>query len=302
MAQTVERAPILGRASIATACADGLRQLGTLIDRSARVTLRDAGLLTFAVGHALFLALLLSLAVGVIGRRSGPEEARLTGQLLFLLATASLWLGCANAAREIVKERGARLEERWRGLLVPTYYLSKVIILAAVGILQTTLLYAIVAAACRLEGAWLTQWLALNATCFNGMALGLLVSAASRSPATAAILAPMVVIPQAVFAGVMGPLEGTARQIAAAVNPVYWACDALKATLTGKITGFQDPLTGEFLLRETGSVAYGIAVLTGFALAYAAATLLALSLESGSNSALKRKPPPATGYPPGRLR
>jgi hypothetical protein len=64
-----------------------------------------------------------------------------------------------------------------------------------------------------------------------GVAIGLLISALSRSEEFATALVPIVVIPQIILAGVIRPLHGLALLIAKGLVTVYWAQESLEGLL-----------------------------------------------------------------------
>ena len=117
------------------------------------------------------------------------------------------WFGCNTAAKELVKERVIFLRERDFNLRVGSYFVSKFLVLALIGVAQATLLFGIVRAWCRPPGRRLSQWLTLAALAAAGTAVGLLISAVARSEEVATALVPIAVIPQIILAGVVAPLE-----------------------------------------------------------------------------------------------
>ena len=256
-----------------------LRQLGLLARRYARIMAVDRGSLAFAFGQALVVALMLWIFFGDLDRHDDQNRATESAKLLFLLATSCIWIGCNNAAKEIVKERGIYRRERDVNLLVPSYYFSKVLVLGFLGVLQTCLIFFLVAPACRLEGSWALQWLVLNVVTLSGMTLGLLISASSRSPDMAVTIIPIVLIPQVIFAGMIAPLEGAAKWLARLLVANYWAYDALKTTLPDSMTSLKHPFTSKLLLGESGSLLGSSAALCWLTLLGVGLALLALRLQ-----------------------
>ena len=66
---------------------------------------------------------------------------------LFLMAVSAVWFGCSNAAREIVSEQAIYRRERMVNLKIPSYVMSKFVVLGALCAIQCALLLAIVGAA-----------------------------------------------------------------------------------------------------------------------------------------------------------
>ncbi len=208
-----------------------LGQTVVLIDRGLRMRVRDRGGLVLALAQAPILAALIVIALSQ--KLTGQTEDwfhRLTSgpAALFLLVLAGLWLGCQAGAREIVSERTILRRERRVGLRTSAYTLSKLGLLAAVGVVQCAILTVLV-----------HQGLSLSATIgrlvavvllaqLTGAALGLLISAISRSGVQAASLVPLCLLPQIVLGGVIVPLPElpAPAAIVAQAMPARWALEA----------------------------------------------------------------------------
>lgn len=209
-----------------------LRQTGVLVRRYVSVLAGDLQALLAIAGQGLLIALLLGLVFGKLVENSNPVDRVLrTINLQLLLAISSFWFGCNGAAKELVKERIIFHRERDINLRVGAYFLSKLLVLTAVGIVQVLLLFGIVEAWCRLPGSVALQGLTLCVLAIAGVVIGLLISALSRSEDFATALVPIVVIPQIILAGVIGPLHGLAVVIAKGLVTVYWAQESLEGLL-----------------------------------------------------------------------
>ncbi len=171
---------------------------------------------------------------------AGSAPASATG-VAVLLALCMTWLGCANAVREIVKERGILERERRAGLSVAAYVGAKLAVLgpvvAADGVILAGLGIARQGAPAR--GAVLGSGVAevVVAVALAGacaVSLGLLVSAAVRSTDKAVAALPVLVITEFVLSGLrprMTWVPGLAqlRDLAGA----HWAVQAIEATVAG---------------------------------------------------------------------
>ncbi len=139
-----------------------------------------------------------------------------------------------NAAGAIVKELPIFLRERMAGLRMAPYLASKVIVLVALGLLQTTVLLGIIAVAVDLPSSgvlfWgpLELWVTLNLAAFAALGLGLLISATVSNANQAQGLVPIVLIPQLIFVGV--PATGTVSQILSYFMVTHWAVEAMRIT------------------------------------------------------------------------
>ena len=209
-----------------------LRQTSILIRRYASILRGDPQALLATLGQGLLIAVLLGLVFGNLANISNPvERVQRTVNLELLLAISCFWLGCNAAAKELVKERVIFHRERDFNLRVSAYFASKLLLLAAIGIVQAALLWAMVQALCRLPGSPALQWLTLSTLAVAGTAIGLLISAIARSEELATALVPIVVIPQIILAGAIAPLNGLTRWVAQGFVSVYWAQQALEQLL-----------------------------------------------------------------------
>ncbi len=171
----------------------------TLLQRQWAILRSRRMNLILLAGQPLIIALLIALTA------VGAESA---GTRLFLLYIATLWLGCSNAATEIVGERPVFRRERFAGLSAEPYLLAKLLGLAAITGLQALLMLGIV----TLFGAgppghagWQILAILLSAVAATGM--GLAVSAGAGSPLQAVLMVPALIIPQIVFSGYVFPVQ-----------------------------------------------------------------------------------------------
>ena len=185
------------------------------------------------LGQSLLVATLLGLVFGNLGERSEPTvRAVRTKNLLLLLAVSCFWLGCNTAAKELVKERVIFLRERDFNLRVGSYFASKFLVLALIGVVQATLLFGIVRGWCGPEGSIPSQWATLAELAVAGKAVGLLISALAPSEEVATALVPIAVIPQIILADVVAPLNGVAEALAQGFVTVYWGQKGLERLLS----------------------------------------------------------------------
>lgn len=166
-------------------------QAGVLTDRYLEVVLSDwknTGILLMQA------PLLAAVAVAVFG-----NVDRASASLYFLMVLSLFWVGCANACREIVKERALFLRERMFNLDVGAYLFSKVRVLMLVGAVQVGVYSFIVAkwVDLRVPIGWVL--VTLLGTMFSGTCLGLLISSLVKRSDHAVGLVPLVIIPQIVF-------------------------------------------------------------------------------------------------------
>ena len=135
----------------------------------------------------------------------------------------------------------------------------------ALAIVQTSLLTAVCywGLDMQLEGGIGWMLLVSLATALLGIALGLLASAVSRSEFQAVQFMPIVVVPQVLLCGLLGPREDMAGWLEGLSNvlPLTWAVEALK-----EVASFPD-LTGHYwtslaIVTAFAAAALGLASLT----------------------------------------
>ncbi len=192
-------------------------QLRVLTDRYLMIQLGDLGTVALLVGQAPLIGWLCTLVWGSIGEP--------TDSLYFVLCLASIWFGCINACREIVKERNILERERFFGLSLRSYVGSKMIVLAGLGLLQVFLLQTAVEWKIALEGPFLVQTMAMWGASICGAGLGLLVSAFARTQERAVGAIPLLLMPQILFSEFAIPEESFSDVVAFIEKfmPVRWA-------------------------------------------------------------------------------
>ncbi len=209
-----------------------VRQAWVLTRRYLAVWRGDRAAVLALLGQSLLVAVLLAAVFGRLADVANPvERTQRTVNLLFLLAVSSFWLGCNTAAMEVVKERVIFARERAVNLRADSYLASKLLVLLLIGVAQVTLLFAVVRLACGPPGAVVGQWGVLALLTVAGTALGLLLSAVSRTEEVALALVPVAVIPQIVLAGVIAPLSGWVEVPARGLVGCYWGQQGLQRQL-----------------------------------------------------------------------
>ena len=222
------------------------RQFTVSVQRYAETMWRDRTTLVVLLAQAPIIALLLALVAKSTDFAPPPQAAidqaaafgipaaKLAAPLIIMAVVAATWFGAFNAAREIVKELPIFLRDRLSGLRVFPYLLSKVIVLAALCVAQTTVLIAILALRVDVPSSgvlmWgpLEIWISLSLAAFAALGMGLLISASVGNPDRAQSLVPIILIPQMIFIG--GPSLGSAGQFISNFTTTRWAGEAIKIT------------------------------------------------------------------------
>ena len=193
----------------------GKYQLETLCSRYARLIVNDRQRLLLMLLQAPFLALLIALVAD--GEQFRQYE--MTNSLLFALACSAFWIGILNAIQEICKERVIVRREYMSGLSLTAYLMSKFLVLSVMCLVQSLMLVTVFSLCVGLpdQGLIVTPWLEMLITTFLGAvaatAMGLFVSALFKNPDRAMTLAPILLMPQILFSGLIFKLEGVTEAV-----------------------------------------------------------------------------------------
>lgn len=206
VAETRELAAAAGGLSGGTAAAPGgaERRLGvgqwlTLTQRYLEIKLRDRRNTLLLLIQAPVVALILAVVVG---------DSRNDAKTLFIAAVISIWFGANNAIREIVSESAIYSRERLFNLKIPSYVLSKFVVLAGLALVQCLLFVSILVGFGRLSaGDFFPIALILYLTSLAGVATGLFFSALVGSSEKAMSILPLILVPQLLMSGFLNPLD-----------------------------------------------------------------------------------------------
>ena len=213
---------------------DAMTQCIVLAHRMLAVKVADGWNTAILLAQAPLIAMLIA---GVFGAkcRGSLSEASWAGvssalsTTTFLLALAAIWFGCSNAAREIVGERAIYRRERMVGLTPIAYLSSKVIVLGLLCLVQCMVLLVICGLGCGLSGSWAVALVVMMLSASVGTAIGLCISAASRTTEAAAAALPLVVLPLVVLGGILVPMADlpSVTSLLSDFMPSRWAFEAL---------------------------------------------------------------------------
>lgn len=168
--------------------------LPILLRRQWAIFRSDWKNLVLALGQPIFIGLLVTWV-----SRDSPL-------ILFFAYIATLWFGCGNAAQEIVRELPIFRRERLIGLGRHAYLLAKFSSLAGLTAAQSLLLYGVMQLCTGgIAGAVEWQIPAIVLAAIAAVAIGLAISAFSKSVLQAVMIVPLVLIPQILFSGFIPP-------------------------------------------------------------------------------------------------
>ncbi len=167
----------------------------------------------------LLMAPLLAYLISLVADGQQFEQYDMTQSLLFALSCSAFWVGMFNAIQEICKERTILKREYMTGLSLNSYILSKVIVLGTMCLIQSVLIMGVFALAIGLpeEGLMMNPFLELLITTFltavSATAMGLFVSSLFTNADKAMMVAPILLMPQILFSGLIFKLDGATEII-----------------------------------------------------------------------------------------
>lgn len=187
----------------------------TLSARYAKLMLNDTQRMVLLLIQPLLLAFLISLA------KDGHqyEHRTITMSLLFALACSGFWIGVLNSIQEICKENVILKREKMAGLSIFAYVTSKVLVLTVLCAIQSFLLMGAFSILIGLpnKGVIMSPFPEMLLTTFlttlSAMTIGLLVSSFFDNPDRALVVAPILIMPQILFSGILFELDGIKNTI-----------------------------------------------------------------------------------------
>ncbi len=194
---------------------DRLRQFGVLCSRYAKLVVNDRQRLLLILAQAPILAVLISF----VANDNQFEEYNITKSLLFALSCSAFWVGMLNSIQEICKERVILKREYMTGLSLSSYLCSKIAVLGIMCVIQSFLVTGAFAMLIGLpeEGVMMKPFIELLITSFltaiSASAMGLFVSSLFTNADRAMTVAPILLMPQILFSGLIFKLDGITEGI-----------------------------------------------------------------------------------------
>ena len=125
---------------------------------------------------------------------------------LNVMILTAIFFGVINASREIVAERAIYMRERKIFLKIPPYLLSKFVLYAFITFIQSFCLVVILHLMCHLKINLTLCLLVVYFISLTSMALGLMLSALTKSSDSAVSVSIFVIIPQLIYSGAVVPI------------------------------------------------------------------------------------------------
>lgn len=190
-------------------------QLPVLCARYIKLVFNDRQRLILLLLQAPLLALLISL----VADGQEFEQYDMTKSLLFALSCSAFWMGMLNAIQEVCKERSIMKREYMAGLSLNAYILSKILVLGILCLIQSIMIVGVFSIAVGLpeDGLFMLPFFELLITTFlteiSAAAMGLFVSSLFTNADRAMTVAPILLMPQILFSGLIFKLEGATKTI-----------------------------------------------------------------------------------------
>lgn len=153
---------------------------------------------------------------------------------IFMAIIVSIFMGMTGSAEEIIKDRAILKREKFMNLSYGSYIWSKIIYMAGVCLLQTTLFALVGCALMGIRGMF-AEWLAiLFVSAFLSSLIGLLLSKFLNSVVAIYITIPLLLIPQILLCGLVVHFDDLTPDsktgnvpLVGDVIPSRWAYEAL---------------------------------------------------------------------------
>lgn len=193
-----------------------IKQFFILAQRYLKLTVLDKQRFAFIILQAPLIAFLLSM----VADKDSFKYFESSQQIIFTLACSAVWIGVLNSIQEICKERPIYKRERAVNLKLIPYIFSKLTILGFICLVQAGLLVVVFSALINQPKIHLLATLNLEIfitvfiTIFTSTTMGLCVSTLVSNTDRAMGLAPIILIPQLLFTGLVFQLKGFSDKIA----------------------------------------------------------------------------------------
>jgi energy-coupling factor transporter ATP-binding protein EcfA2 len=192
-------------------------QIAVLSKRHLHIMINDRTRTLLLLLQAPLLAFLISFVAN--GEQFEYPGYSITKGLLFALSCSAFWVGILNSIQEVCKERNILKREYMTGLRLDAYIISKVLVMILVCAIQSFLLIFVFATVVGLPSAgvifspFLEFFLATFLTAISASAMGIFVSSFFKNADRAMTVAPLLLMPQILFSGMLFVLSGVSKAI-----------------------------------------------------------------------------------------
>ena len=143
----------------------------------------------------------------------------MTKSLLFALSCSAFWVGMLNAIQEVCKERSITRREYMTGLSLNAYIMSKILVLGILCLIQSLCIIGVFSISVGLPeggcitGAFTELFITTFLTAIASAAMGLFVSSLFTNADRAMTVAPIMLMPQILFSGLIFKLSDATEVI-----------------------------------------------------------------------------------------
>lgn len=207
------------------------KQFCVLSTRYLKLVVNDRQRLLLLLVQAPLLAVLISL----VADGEQFEQYEMTKSLLFALSCSAFWVGMLNAIQEICKERPIMKREYMTGLSLTSYVASKATVLGGLCLLQSVLITGVFSGLVGIPdvGVIMSPFLEILITTFftavASTSTGLFVSSLFTNADRAMTVAPILLMPQILFSGLIFKL-GDATEVISWFAVCRWSMEGYGTT------------------------------------------------------------------------
>jgi hypothetical protein len=222
-----------GRAPTPQPQAGWFRQWRVLTRRTFEPLVRSPLTLAILLGSPVMVVAMFAILFqrGVFASEH-PSPSSIV-MIVFWVAFAAFFFGLTYGLLQVTTERAILQREHFVGLRLGPYLFSKLAVLLPFLVIVDVLMLAVLRGLDRLPAAPLATYLTVGTTialeAAAALSLGLLTSAAVRTPSQATLALPLLCFPAVLFSGAILPVHLMAG-LGAAISvlmPVRWAFEAI---------------------------------------------------------------------------
>lgn len=202
--------PVTGCAGRKKSKQGTLKQISVLSKRHLHVIFNDKMRLLLLLLQAPLLGFLISL----VANEDAFIKMEMTRSLFFALSCAAIWVGIMNSIQEICKERVILRREYMTGISLDAYIASKILVMGLICLVQSVLLASVFVACVGcpeygiISSGFFEILLTTFLTAFSASAMGIFISSLFKNADRAMTVAPILLIPQLLFSGIVFKMEG----------------------------------------------------------------------------------------------
>jgi ABC-type multidrug transport system ATPase subunit/pSer/pThr/pTyr-binding forkhead associated (FHA) protein len=209
-----------------------VKQIFVMLQRNIRLLINDRVRLYLILLQAPLLAFLISF----VADDNQYKAYGITRSLLFALSCSAFWMGILNSIQEICKEKIILKREYMTGTRLDAYISSKMLTMTLLCLVQSFLLSSVFSWRIGLpeqgvlfNNAYWELFATSFLTSLSASAMGIFVSSLFKNADRAMTIAPLLLMPQLLFSGLIFELSGVSEGISF-LAVCRWAMEGLGTT------------------------------------------------------------------------